>query len=236
MNSLKFTTYSHSLYSNRPSNMLRNLSSCHILFASQNTSIIRSLFTLIHTHNRISLNNNKSIFLYTHSNTINHKRFFTNFFLSKFWTTKKTLKPVLSNPQKFFDTSTTSNLSITALPANPNTNPTPTPTPEPTIKPISIYPQLSPVFPIPSKHNKLILSPGGSGLPKNSEKLISTRNDEKYHSVGCGEDSFFLRYDALGVADGVGGWRNVSSLRNTGNYSYLFYVLRRATLIKFKKN
>ncbi|RGB34515.1 phosphatase 2C-like domain-containing protein [Rhizophagus diaphanus] len=205
MNSLKFTTFSHSLYySNRSSNILKN----------QNTSIIRSFFTLINTH-RIFLNNNKSIFLSSHSNTINHKRYFTNFFLSKFWT-KKTLKPVPSNLQKFFDTSTSSNLSITALPANP------TPTPEPTIKPIPIYTRLTSVFPIPSKHNKFILSPGGSGLPKNSEKLISTNNDEKYHSVGCGEDSFFLRYDSLGVADGVGGWRNVSSLRNTVANSALY--------------
>ncbi|GET03875.1 protein serine/threonine phosphatase 2C [Rhizophagus clarus] len=170
----------------------------------------------MHTHNGIFLNNNKSIFFPSHSNTINHKRYFTNFFSSKFWSTKKTLKPIPSNPQKFFDTSTSSNLSITTLPA------TQTPAPEPTIKPISIYPRLPPVFPIPSKHNKFILSPGGSGLPKNSEKLISTKNNEKYHSVGCGEDSFFLRYDSLGVADGVGGWRNVSSLRNTVANSALY--------------
>ena len=76
MNSIKVTAYSRSLYSIRLSNIHKNLLSCHILFTSQNASITRSFFTLTNTHNKIFLNNNKSIFLSSHSNTINHKRYF----------------------------------------------------------------------------------------------------------------------------------------------------------------
>ncbi|CAG8499872.1 2029_t:CDS:2 [Diversispora eburnea] len=48
---------------------------------------------------------------------------------------------------------------------------------------------------------------GASGIPKCAEQLVSTVPDGKYFSVGCGQDSFFQRYDSLGVADGIGGWR-----------------------------
>jgi hypothetical protein len=32
---------------------------------------------------------------------------------------------------------------------------------------------------------------------------------DPYTSIQVGEDSFFSRYDSMGVADGVGGWSEV---------------------------
>ncbi|KAK9767533.1 hypothetical protein K7432_002633 [Basidiobolus ranarum] len=46
---------------------------------------------------------------------------------------------------------------------------------------------------------------GASGIPKNPTAAMS--DDINYYSIGCGEDSYFRRHDALGVADGVGGWK-----------------------------
>uniref|UniRef100_A0A1D1XE41 Protein phosphatase n=1 Tax=Anthurium amnicola TaxID=1678845 RepID=A0A1D1XE41_9ARAE len=232
MNSIKVTTYSRSLYSIRLSNIYKNPLSCHILFTSQNTSISRSFFTLTNTQNKIFLNNDKSIFLSSHSNVINHKRYFNNFFSLKFWSTKKSLRPVPSNSQKFFDTSTTPNLSMTTLPTSNLLTPTPTPNAT-TI----LYPQPSPPPPLfPISRNKLTLNYGGSGIPKNSEKLISTKNDEKYNSIGCGEDSFFLRYDSLGVADGVGGWRNCNSVADSALYARKLMHYSYAELEKHDNN
>lgn len=37
----------------------------------------------------------------------------------------------------------------------------------------------------------------------------STSETRKLRSVGCGQDAFFRRWNAIGVADGVGGWSNV---------------------------
>ncbi|RIA81013.1 phosphatase 2C-like domain-containing protein [Glomus cerebriforme] len=191
-----------------------NFSFSIVLQLSHGFHSARSFFTLTHTHNKTFLNNNKYIFFSSHSNAINHKRYFNNFFSLKFWSTKKSLKPVSSNPQNFFDTSInkpTSNLSITTLPTSNLPAPTPTPTPT-SITPIS-HPPVILNF-TPNERNKFILNYGGSGIPKSSDKLISAKNDENYYSIGCGEDSFFSRYDSLGVADGVGGWRNVASIRN----------------------
>ncbi|CAJ0763392.1 16583_t:CDS:1, partial [Entrophospora sp. SA101] len=60
-----------------------------------------------------------------------------------------------------------------------------------------------------------VFSHGASGIPKHSEKLVSTIPNAPYFSIGCGEDSFFRRYDSLGVADGVGGWKNIKALPHT---------------------
>ncbi|ORY02113.1 protein serine/threonine phosphatase 2C [Basidiobolus meristosporus CBS 931.73] len=46
---------------------------------------------------------------------------------------------------------------------------------------------------------------GASGIPKNP--AVSIADDLPYYSIGCGEDSYFRRHDAMGVADGVGGWK-----------------------------
>ncbi|KAK9711332.1 hypothetical protein K7432_007911 [Basidiobolus ranarum] len=46
---------------------------------------------------------------------------------------------------------------------------------------------------------------GASGIPKNP--TASMTDDVSYYSIGCGEDSYFRRHDAMGVADGVGGWK-----------------------------
>lgn len=52
-----------------------------------------------------------------------------------------------------------------------------------------------------------------AGFPKDSPHLVSPTqktvipgSKEVFHSIGCGEDSYFCRSDALGIADGVGGW------------------------------
>ncbi|CEG75614.1 hypothetical protein RMATCC62417_10625 [Rhizopus microsporus] len=47
---------------------------------------------------------------------------------------------------------------------------------------------------------------GVSGYPKRG-KPIESQDDGVYTSSQVGDDAYFKRYDALGVADGVGGWR-----------------------------
>ncbi|CAH1761984.1 14191_t:CDS:2 [Entrophospora sp. SA101] len=63
--------------------------------------------------------------------------------------------------------------------------------------------------PFPATHNPFVFAHGASGIPKNSERLVSTIPNGSYSSIACGEDSFFRRHDSLGVADGVGGWKNI---------------------------
>ncbi|CAG8774320.1 27065_t:CDS:1, partial [Dentiscutata erythropus] len=74
-----------------------------------------------------------------------------------------------------------------------------------------------------SPRNSLSLIHGASGIAKHSNNFVSTANDKQYFSVCCGEDSFFRRHDSLGVADGVGSWRNVDSdeflIANSALYS-----------------
>lgn len=45
---------------------------------------------------------------------------------------------------------------------------------------------------------------GATGFAKRGRPLIES-NDE-YRSIQVGEDAYFCRADAIGVADGVGGW------------------------------
>ncbi|KAI9008464.1 phosphatase 2C-like domain-containing protein [Phycomyces nitens] len=53
---------------------------------------------------------------------------------------------------------------------------------------------------------------GVSGYAKRGKSInstITTEQDESaYSSLQFGDDAYFKRHDALGVADGVGGWRN----------------------------
>ncbi|KAG1473604.1 hypothetical protein G6F56_000864 [Rhizopus delemar] len=56
------------------------------------------------------------------------------------------------------------------------------------------------------------LAHGASGFAKNQSYVTpDIKKRENYHSVQIGEDAYFRRSDAIGVADGVGGWSNVKS-------------------------
>ncbi|KAF9931396.1 hypothetical protein FBU30_010325 [Linnemannia zychae] len=58
-----------------------------------------------------------------------------------------------------------------------------------------------------TRHN-YVFAHGASGYAKNPNKgpVLTPEEDSAYFSVQVGEDSYFRRHDALGVADGVGGW------------------------------
>lgn len=57
-----------------------------------------------------------------------------------------------------------------------------------------------------TRHN-FVFAHGASGFAKHPGKVTLTpEEDQAYFSVQVGEDSYFRRHDALGVADGVGGW------------------------------
>lgn len=65
--------------------------------------------------------------------------------------------------------------------------------------------------PIPS----YIFAHGASGFAKRRTRYTTPDNktridNEHYYSIQIGEDAYFRRSDALGVADGVGGWAGVS--------------------------
>ncbi|CAO3656787.1 unnamed protein product [Mucor hiemalis] len=73
--------------------------------------------------------------------------------------------------------------------------------------------------PIPS----YIFAHGASGFAKNRHRYTTPDNkaidkNENYYSTQIGEDAYFRRSDALGVADGVGGWAGVSAA-NAALYS-----------------
>ncbi|CAM0135760.1 unnamed protein product [Umbelopsis sp. WA50703] len=56
-----------------------------------------------------------------------------------------------------------------------------------------------------------IFNHAASGFAKQGRTItLSPEESNRYFSVQVGEDSYFKRYNALGVADGVGGWRNHS--------------------------
>ncbi|KAJ1673945.1 hypothetical protein EV182_004271, partial [Spiromyces aspiralis] len=64
-----------------------------------------------------------------------------------------------------------------------------------------------------SKPVSYMFSHSAAGIPKNTGKIPLTRarrlllqRDDRELSTSSGEDAFFHRNDALGVADGVGGW------------------------------
>lgn len=68
--------------------------------------------------------------------------------------------------------------------------------------------------PVPS----YIFAHGASGFAKNRHRYTTpdnnansnSNNENYYYSTQIGEDAYFRRSDALGVADGVGGWAGVS--------------------------
>ncbi|RUS29098.1 hypothetical protein BC938DRAFT_481062 [Jimgerdemannia flammicorona] len=75
--------------------------------------------------------------------------------------------------------------------------------------PSSIFDFFDKAFPAPRK--SYVFSHAATGFSKvGGKKLVSPKispeEDSKYCSMQVGEDSYFMRYDALGVADGVGGW------------------------------
>ncbi|KAI9496170.1 phosphatase 2C-like domain-containing protein [Zychaea mexicana] len=52
------------------------------------------------------------------------------------------------------------------------------------------------------------LKHGAAGYAKSDKKpTTSPQEDAIYSSIQIGDDAYFKRHDALGVADGVGGWR-----------------------------
>ncbi|KAF9202483.1 hypothetical protein BGZ49_007356 [Haplosporangium sp. Z 27] len=62
-----------------------------------------------------------------------------------------------------------------------------------------------------TRHN-YVFAHGASGFAKHPGKAptLTPEEDRAYCSVQVGEDSYFRRHDALGVADGVGGWSNTT--------------------------
>ncbi|EIE90619.1 hypothetical protein RO3G_15330 [Rhizopus delemar RA 99-880] len=57
-----------------------------------------------------------------------------------------------------------------------------------------------------SNSYRYTLQLGVSGYPKRG-KVVESQDDGIYSSVQVGDDAYFKRHDALGIADGVGGWR-----------------------------
>jgi hypothetical protein len=62
--------------------------------------------------------------------------------------------------------------------------------------------------PFQSTRHNFVFAHGASGFAKNPGKAptLTPEEDRAYFSVQVGEDAYFRRHDALGVADGVGGW------------------------------
>jgi hypothetical protein len=52
---------------------------------------------------------------------------------------------------------------------------------------------------------------GAAAKPKTTDLPIIPKAIPPYLSIQVGEDSFFARYDSMGVADGVGGWSEFKS-------------------------
>lgn len=70
--------------------------------------------------------------------------------------------------------------------------------------------------PVPS----YIFAHGASGFAKRQryttpDSKLNNGTKEQYYSTQIGEDAYFRRADALGVADGVGGWAGVSGKSKT---------------------
>jgi len=59
------------------------------------------------------------------------------------------------------------------------------------------------------------LLPAVHGLPKPRPRPLSPTDDSLYLAHQVGEDAYFIRPDALGVADGVGGWASQKHQRPT---------------------
>ncbi|KAI8602828.1 phosphatase 2C-like domain-containing protein [Dissophora ornata] len=76
-----------------------------------------------------------------------------------------------------------------------------------------------------TRHN-YVFAHGASGFAKNPGKAptLTPEEDHAYFSVQVGEDSYFSRHDALGVADGVGGWSGANPAlysRKLMHYAFL---------------
>lgn len=72
--------------------------------------------------------------------------------------------------------------------------------------------------PLPS----YIFTHGASGFAKHRHRYTTpdhTKKNEHYYSIQIGEDAYFRRSDAIGVADGVGGWTGVSGKIKENDYS-----------------
>lgn len=69
------------------------------------------------------------------------------------------------------------------------------------------------------------LNLGVSGYPKSGKIPLETQqqDDLVYSSTQVGDDAYFKRHDALGVADGVGGWRTHKGKIKIFICYYLFY-------------
>lgn len=78
------------------------------------------------------------------------------------------------------------------------------------------------------------LSLGVSGYPK-SGKQPERLDDNIYSSVSVGDDAYFKRQDALGVADGVGGWRTHKGA-NPALYSRKLMHYAQTELDRIKSN
>ncbi|KAI8381599.1 phosphatase 2C-like domain-containing protein [Radiomyces spectabilis] len=71
-----------------------------------------------------------------------------------------------------------------------------------------------------------VFAHGASGFAKRGRN-VPYPSDDYYYSVQIGEDAYFRRPDALGVADGVGGWKGTKSAnpalysRNLMHHAYL---------------
>ncbi|KAG0266978.1 hypothetical protein DFQ27_009255 [Actinomortierella ambigua] len=95
---------------------------------------------------------------------------------------------------------------LTRMSYEPGQGPSPvvaTTTPSPsTLTSTTFFPQ--PVFQ-QTRHN-YVFSHSASGFAKNPNRppILTPEQDQAYFSVQVGEDSYFQRHDALGVADGVG--------------------------------
>lgn len=70
------------------------------------------------------------------------------------------------------------------------------------------------------------LNLGVSGYPKRGKVTEQPEDHTVYSSVQVGDDAYFKRHDALGVADGVGGWRTHKgkSGRMRGQIIYYLFI------------
>lgn len=76
-----------------------------------------------------------------------------------------------------------------------------------------------------------IFAHGASGFAKSRNRYTTPDNkirlhNEHYYSIQIGEDAYFRRSDALGVADGVGGWAGVSGKNELHNQRKRCVVLK----------
>ncbi|KAI8882367.1 protein serine/threonine phosphatase 2C [Backusella circina FSU 941] len=69
-----------------------------------------------------------------------------------------------------------------------------------------------------TKEPSFVFAHGATGFAKKPVRYTTPSMNNGYYSVQIGEDAYFSRSDALGVADGVGGWAGVSAA-NAALYS-----------------